>query len=81
MRGLAEPATEPPTAAQPARPTPRAANSSPATWSRFRYPQSLYKYAALLASLAACRSAHPTGTGSGQPAPAEVMRKVIEARL
>lgn len=32
--------------------TPRAANSSPATWSRFRYPQSLYKYAALLGSLA-----------------------------
>jgi phosphonate transport system permease protein len=32
--------------------TPRAANSSPATWSRFRYPQSLYKYAALLAALA-----------------------------
>jgi phosphonate transport system permease protein len=30
----------------------RAANSSPATWSRFRYPQSLYKYAALLGSLA-----------------------------
>ena len=31
---------------------PRAANSSPATWSRFRYPQSLYKYAALLVGLA-----------------------------
>ena len=30
----------------------RAANASPATWSRFRYPQSLYKYVALLGSLA-----------------------------
>ena len=32
--------------------TARAANASPASWSRFRYPQSLYKYAALLGSLA-----------------------------
>jgi phosphonate transport system permease protein len=31
---------------------PRAAHSTPATWSRFRYPQSLYKYVALLGSLA-----------------------------
>ena len=30
----------------------RAANATPATWSRFRYPQSLYKYIALLGSLA-----------------------------
>jgi phosphonate transport system permease protein len=30
----------------------RAANATPATWSRFRYPQSLYKYVALLGSLA-----------------------------
>jgi phosphonate transport system permease protein len=30
----------------------RAANSTPAAWSRFRYPQSLYKYAALLGGLA-----------------------------
>jgi phosphonate transport system permease protein len=29
-----------------------AANATPATWSRFRYPQSLYKYIALLGSLA-----------------------------
>ena len=29
-----------------------AANSVPATWSRFRYPQSLYKYGALLGTLA-----------------------------
>jgi phosphonate transport system permease protein len=32
--------------------TVRAANATPATWSRFRYPQSLYKYIALLGSLA-----------------------------
>ena len=30
----------------------RAANATPASWSRFRYPQSLYKYIALLGSLA-----------------------------
>jgi phosphonate transport system permease protein len=30
----------------------RAANATPATWRRFRYPQSLYKYVALLGSLA-----------------------------
>ena len=60
MRGLAEPEAKrlPGTEAEPEAEfatvgaTPRAANSSPATWSRFRYPQSLYKYAALLGSLA-----------------------------
>ena len=56
MRGLAEPEAKrlPGTEAELAAvgATPRAANSSPATWSRFRYPQSLYKYAALLGSLA-----------------------------
>ena len=56
MRGLAKP-TEAPSAAvdEPAvvgAAAPRAANSSPATWSRFRYPQSLYKYIALIGSLA-----------------------------
>ena len=43
-------------AAQPApKPNPTlapAANSVPAAWSRFRYPQSLYKYGALLGTLA-----------------------------
>ena len=51
---------EPPAAARrttPARhaaaPAPAARpNATPATWSRFRYPQSLYKYAALIGSLA-----------------------------
>ena len=53
MRGLATQAKAPAdTEAGPVGATPRAANSSPATWSRFRYPQSLYKYAALLGSLA-----------------------------
>ena len=53
MRGLATQAKAPaePVVA-PSGATPRAANSSPATWSRFRYPQSLYKYVALLGSLA-----------------------------
>lgn len=31
---------------------PRAADSPPASWSRLRYPQSLYKYVALIGSLA-----------------------------
>ena len=59
MRGLAVPAeaaagTAAGTSGEPTvvGTTPRAANSSPATWSRFRYPQSLYKYAALIGSLA-----------------------------
>ena len=55
MRGLAAPVEAPAVAAdEPAvvAATPRAANSSPATWSRFRYPQSLYKYVALIGSLA-----------------------------
>ena len=51
----AEPSSELP-AAEPARaPRPAlspAANSVPASWSRFRYPQSLYKYAAMLGTLA-----------------------------
>jgi phosphonate transport system permease protein len=51
----AEPSSEL-VAAEPARsPGPAlspAANSVPATWSRFRYPQSLYKYGALLGTLA-----------------------------
>ena len=55
MRGLAAPADAPALAAdEPAivGAAPHAANSSPATWSRFRYPQSLYKYIALIGSLA-----------------------------
>ena len=55
MRGLAAPAEAPAVAAdEPAAvgAASRAANSSPATWSRFRYPQSLYKYVALIGSLA-----------------------------
>jgi len=52
MRGLATQAKAPADAPGPVGATPRADNSSPATWSRFRYPQSLYKYAALLGSLA-----------------------------
>jgi phosphonate transport system permease protein len=53
MRGLATQAKAPAeTAAASVGATPRAANKSPATWSRFRYPQSLYKYVALLGSLA-----------------------------
>jgi phosphonate transport system permease protein len=55
MRGLAAPADPSTIAADEAAvvaAAPRAANSSPATWSRFRYPQSLYKYVALLGSLA-----------------------------
>ena len=51
---------EPPAAARrttPARhaaaPAPAARpNATPATWSRFRYPQSLYKYGAVLGALA-----------------------------
>lgn len=56
LRHLAEPAPDPaqredtPVATVAAK--TRAANSTPATWSRFRYPQSLYKYVAILGGLA-----------------------------
>lgn len=56
MRHLGEPAPSP--AEGPDGPVAtvvvkaHAANSTPTTWSRFRYPQSLYKYVALLGGLA-----------------------------